>query len=55
MITGTESITLDYLAYYKINDDKLYFIDLRYKNGRKIGKSIKEYSFMSDLVEKNDR
>ena len=25
---------MSYLSYYKLNDDKLYFIDLRYKNGR---------------------
>lgn len=29
-----EACMMSYLSYYKLNDDKLYFIDLRYKNGR---------------------
>ena len=29
-----EACMMSYLAYYKLNDDKLYFIDLRYKNGK---------------------
>lgn len=29
-----EACMMSYLSYYKLNDDKLYFIDLRYKNGK---------------------
>ena len=29
-----EACMMSYLAYYKLNNDKMYFIDLRYKNGK---------------------